>query len=159
MPSDLFNTQTQKAVLSAGRAPCAARRAARAQAILQPPSMAVHYMFRQLRECAPPAPGSAPGSARAAPARARPPAGPQAQPPAGPPVRPPAGPPAGPPPAPWSAASLWRGLKARLPGGRDPQHGPASSARCRAIAQLSDKMHHHQYQRVRDSSLFTSSRH
>lgn len=106
--------------------------------------MAMHYMLRQLHEGAPPAPGSAPGTASAAhstsaahPAPAAPPA----------------------PAASLSAASLWRELKARLPGGRDAQNRPASSVRCRAIAQISDRMHHHhEYQRVRDSSLFTSSR-
>ena len=96
--------------------------------------MAMHYMLRQLREGAPPAPRSA---SAAHSASAAPPA----------------------PAASLSAASLWRELKARLPGGREAQNRPASSVHCRAIAQISDRMHHHhEYQRVRDSSLFTSSR-
>jgi len=63
-----------------------------------------------------------------------------------------------------SAASLWRELKARLLGGRDAQNRPPGSMRSHAIAQFSQKIHfltqqnQSQYQRVRDSSLFYSSK-
>jgi len=112
--------------------------------------MAMHYMLRQLSDGAPRAPAAGgPAAAAAAAAAAHSES-----------VAPAAAGPAGALPASAvSAASLWRELKARLLGGRDAQKRTPGSMRSRAIAQFGQKIQNqYQYQRVRDSSLFYSSK-